>query len=153
MSNSPRFWSIAYSGGLIPSYTATPRLPHPYVIDLTGTTATPKPSVNLDHKPERRIGEIHFAEVTATAILVEGRLSATTPWRDEVIESARTGMPWEVSIEGDLTERAFIAEGETTEVNGQKFKGPLFVFERCVFTALAFCSVGADHGNAVEVEQ
>lgn len=153
MNTSPRFWSIAYSGGLIPSYTSTPRLPHPYVIELAGTSAASKPAVNLDHEPAHRIGEIHFAEVTPTAILVEGRLSASTPWRDEVVAGARAGMPWEVSIEGDLTERAFIPKGQTTEVNGQTFTGPLFVFERAVLTGLAFCSCGADHGNAVEVEQ
>ncbi len=145
------FQSVAYSGGLVPGYTADPPLPAPYIIDLSGTTATRSPKANLDHKNNQRVGHITDVENTGEHLLVAGVLSAATTHRDEVVKSRKDGYEWEVSIEGDLRGAKKLAEGKTMIINGRKIEGPAYVFSKAVLTGIAFVSQGADDGNSVKI--
>jgi hypothetical protein len=147
----PTFEAVAYSGGLIPGYTATPRFDHDYVIDLSGMTQGRGPKVNLSHDSEKRVGhETSFAN-SGKELVVTGVLSAVTPHQEEVATSASRGYPWEVSQEAQLYKIRKLSAGKTATVNGQEFTGPLYIVGQSVHTALAFVSQGADEGNSVSV--
>lgn len=141
----------AYSGSIVSGATASPRLPHDYIIDLSGTKVAKNAKVNLDHKSSQRVGHITNAVNDGTALSMTGALSAKTQYRDEVAQSAGDQYPWNVSIEGALSQREFIPAGKSAVVNGRNVSGPLFVFRKAVISELAFCSRGADEGNAVTI--
>lgn len=141
----------AYSGSIVSGATASPRLPHDYVIDLSGTKVAKSAKVNLDHKSNQRVGHITDFANDGTALSMTGALSAKTAFRDEVAQSASDQYPWNVSIEGALSQREFIPDGKSAVVNGRNVSGPLFVFRKAVISELAFCSRGADEGNAVTI--
>lgn len=146
-----RFAGVAYTGGMIPGYTATPKLPYPYVIDLAGTTKSRTNHANLDHKSTQRVGHLTNVEIGAKEIRVEGLLSAATKFRDEVADGAASGQPWEVSIECALGGGKLVREGESAIVNGQKFEGPFIRMTKNKFTDIAFVTHGADGGNDVKI--
>lgn len=145
------FAAVGYSGGIVPGHTTAPRLAHPYVIDLAGTTKARNNYANLDHKSDQRVGHLTKVDNNGARLYIEGTLSAATKYRDEVAQSTRDGMPWEVSIEASLGGQKFIPRGESVRVNGQLFNGPLYVFSKNKFTDVAFVSHGADDGNAVKI--
>ena len=145
------FSALAYSGGRVPGYTATPAMPHDYVIDLAGTKKARTNHANLEHKSDQRVGHLTSINNDGKSLAIEGVFSAATKFRDEVVNSAKDGMPWEVSIECNLGGPKFIPKGETATVNGQKFPGPIFVMTRNKFTDVAFTSHGADDGNSVKI--
>jgi len=147
----PTFSGLGYSGGMVPGYTATPKLPYPYVIDLAGTKNARHQHANLDHKGAQRVGHLTKVDNDGKQLAVEGLLSAATAHRDEVANSARDGMPWEVSIECNLGGSQLVPKGKSATVNGQTFQGPFFRMTKNTFTGLAFVSHGADDGNAVKV--
>lgn len=147
----PKFTSLAYSGGLVPGYTATPPLAHPYVIDLASTTSAKSPKVNLDHKTHQRVGQITSVENDGKTLSISGVLSAATAHRDEVASSAADGFEWEMSIEAGLGRKRLVSADKSATVNGQSFKGPFFIFSNNQFTGAGFVSNGADEGNSVTV--
>lgn len=148
----PKFVAMpAYSGALAPGYTATPQLPHPYVIDLAGLTSAKNPKVNLDHQNAHRVGHVTELVNDGKTLTLAGELSASTSYRDEVAKSALDGFPWEVSIEGALGEMRKLAAGKTEVVNGQTITGPAYIVGRTKLTGIAFVSRGADEGNSVSI--
>lgn len=145
------FAATAYSGGLVPGYTSSPPMPHPYVIDLSGMSNSRNVIANLDHEAHQRVGHLTAIENDKKQLHVEGLLSAATPYRDEVANSTKDGMPWEVSIEGNLSSRVKLSAGDEAIVNGQAVRGPAFIFRKSQFTGIAFVSQGADDGNNVTI--
>lgn len=147
----PSFSALAYSGSVVAAHTASPKLDHPYVIDLAGMTAGKNVKVNLDHKGTQRVGHITDFANDGKQITVAGLLSAATEHSDHVASSASKGYPWEGSIEASLSKPRLIAAGKTATVNGRTVSGPLYIFAKSVLTDLAFVSHGADEGNAVTI--
>lgn len=151
LKGPPSFSSLAYSGDVVPGYTATPPLPHDYIVDLGGMEIGKGAKANLDHKTSQRVGHVTHAENDQKQLRVDGLLSAATTFRDEVINSTRESYEWEVSMEGLLQKPRKLAAGKTDQVNGRIVKGPLLIFQKSLFTGLAFVSTGADIGNAVAI--
>lgn len=147
----PTFSSLAYTGGAIPGYTATPRMPHPYVIDLASTKPAKNVHANLDHKPQQRVGHITDTRIDGKSISVDGVLSAATKYRDEIAQGSRDGQPWEVSVEVMMGKMTLIPKGQSAIINGQKFNGPIFRATNNKFTDIAFVSHGADGDNVVKI--
>lgn len=145
------FEAVAYSGGIIPAYTTTPRLDLDYVIDLSGMTQGRTPKVNMGHDEDKRVGHETKFENSGTELVIGGLLSANTPYRDEIVADSKSGYPWEVSQEADLLKFRKLAAGKTATVNGQEFTGPLYIVGQSVHDGLAFVSRGADSGNSVSV--
>lgn len=140
----------AYSGGIVSRFTANPQLKHDYVIDLEGMDVGRKVRANLDHKNSQRVG--HATDVQKSNTLsIAGLLSAATPHRDEVAQSAVDGFDWDVSIEAGMGKPELLAAGKSAVVNGQTVTGPLFIVRKSTLTGIAFVSQGADEGNSVSI--
>lgn len=148
---TPTFEAVAYAGERVPGATSTPRLDADYVIDLAGMTQAKNPKVNLDHKGTQRVGHLTGYTNDGKQVVVTGALSAATPHRDEVVNSAADGYAWEVSIEANLSKPRKIAAGKTAVVNGRTETGPLYIFQKSVLTDLGFVSHGASEGNEVRI--
>ena len=151
--NKP-FEMTAYSGGKL----FVNGFPHPVVIDLKavvvkGSQGSPNKSlpVTLDHKRNQRVGHVDRVQITANKILMAGSTSANTPHRDEVLDSARDGYPWQASIEGRVQNPRVIRAGQKVTVNGRTFDGPVVVARRFVLRAVSFVSTGGDEDNSVSL--
>ena len=150
-SGPPEFDAVAYSGGIIPRHTTTPRFDHDYVIDLAGMTQGRNPRANLKHDDDLPVGHVTELQNTGEQVHAKGLLSAATPYSDQVAHSAANGYPWEVSMEADLGGITKLAAGKSATVNGQTVTGPLYIVRKSQFTGLAFVGRGADEGNSVKV--
>lgn len=148
-----KFTALAYSGSVVPKGTASPPLAHDYIFDLSGMKAGRSPKANLDHKPEQRVGHIEEVQNDGKQLMLAGKLSAATTYRDQVAESAKDGYQWEVSIEANMSKGSMdlLAAGKTAIVNGKTVTGPLFIVRKSQLTGIAFCSQGADDGNLVSI--
>lgn len=148
---APAFSAIAYSGSVVPGYTAKPQLDHDFVVDLAGMTASRNVVANLDHDPKHRVGHITDVNNDKSQLVVMGSLSAATPHRDEVAQSAANGFNWEVSIEANLSKVSLLSAGKKATVNGKEMEGPMYIVRKSHLTGLAFVSQGADEGNTVNI--
>lgn len=147
----PSFEGVGYSGGIVSRSTLSRPLDADYIIDLSGMDLGKNVKANLDHKTSQRTGHLTQKEVRDNQLFVAGLLSAATPHRDEVANSAADGFGWEVSIEAGLAAPTKLDAGKTAVVNGRKVSGPLYIFRKSTLTGLGFVSNGADAGNNVTV--
>jgi hypothetical protein len=147
----PTFEGVGYSGAVVSRATLNASLPHDYIIDLAGMGEGRNVKANLDHKKTQRVGHLTAVENDKKQLKVSGLLSAATPHRDEVANSAGNGYGWEVSIEADLGKPTKLDAGKTAIVNGRPVSGPLYIFRKSTLTGLGFVSNGADAGNTVTV--
>ncbi len=145
------FESVAYSGDIVPRSTLSKPLEHDYIIELSGMTSAKNVKANLDHKTSQRVGHVTDYQNDGSKVVLAGVLSAKTPHRDEVAESALAGYSWEGSIEASLSRPRLLAAGKSATVNGRSVSGPLYIFGKSVLTDLAFVSHGADGGNQVTI--
>jgi hypothetical protein len=123
----PRFTMVAYSGGKM----RITGFPHPVVVDLLGldvpSQAVP---IRLDHKRNQGVGHTTRIEADQGQLVAEGLISRETAWARDVARSGTNGFPWQASIGGPVLEAEFVSQGQTVEVNGQTFEGPLHVVRR-----------------------
>ena len=66
------------------------------------------------------------------------------------VDDAKAGFPFQVSVGADIAEGYFVEEGDSAEVNGKKWKGPLIVAEKSVIKEISVTVLGAD-GNTSAV--
>lgn len=139
----PRFSMVAYSGGTM----RIAGFPHAVVVDLAGLTV-PNQSVpiRLDHKPNQGVGHTTRIEAHQGQLIAEGLISRDTAWARDVARSGTNGFPWQASIGGPVLEAEFVPPGQTTQVNGQTFEGPLHVVRRMTLKEISFVDSGADGG-------
>lgn len=146
-----RFEGIAYAGERVPGGTGSPKIALDYVVNLAGLTAAKSVKADLDHKPDQRVGHITDYENDGKQVRVVGLLSAATPYRDQVVNSAGDGYAWEISIQANLSKPRLVAAGKTAVVNGRTETGPLVIFDKGVLTDIGFVSHGASEGNEVRI--
>ena len=117
-----RFEMVAYTGALM----ETAGYDLPVVVDLNGIElAKPKIPVFYAHSFQRGIGRVEKSEIRDGKLVVEGVASRKTEWAEDFTSSSRAGFPWEASIGAYPTKIAEVRAGETVDVNGRKFEGPL----------------------------
>jgi hypothetical protein len=147
VSGSGSFDANAYGGGKL-------RLGNwdfPVVVDLSGLENGKTMVANLDHVQTQRVGVVTSVVNTGRTLRLKGNLSAATEARREVVESAKRGYVWEVSIEVNPTKVDFIERGERVQANGQSFDGPVYVARRGTLKGVAFVSHGADENTSVSI--
>lgn len=148
-TDGPKKFSVqVYNGGAL----QVNRWDYPVVIDLSGMKARKNVIANLDHDREKRVGHVTDVSNDGSKVVLEGLASASTSYRDEVVESAKAGFPWEASIESmPIQESDFIGEKQKVTVNGREFTGPLYVARKSELYGFAFLSRGADSNTKVKI--
>lgn len=153
--SAKRFTVLAYTGGVLPGAL---RDDHgnrmDAVLDLATLRQRSNLVANLDHHQLRRVGTVDEVVNDGRQLTLNGALSASTPWRDEVLDSYRDGYAWEASIEatfGDDAEVVFLQRGETRTVNHQLIRGPMPIAYHALLIGFAFVSHGADANTKVSI--
>lgn len=144
----PKFKMVAYTGGsmLLGGW------PHPVVVDLSGMKVTAKSRPILrDHEPGKVVGHTTQVDIQPAKIGVEGVLSADNLFSREVATSAGNGFPWQASIGAKVDKAVFVEEGESVEVNGRKFTGPVYVARRTTLGEISFVALGADDNTSARL--
>lgn len=134
----------AYTGGLL----TLPNYDHPVVADLAGMSW---PNQQLPLKV--RHGKDVFATIGQTdkvicdnrQLRIHGFIIPLTEEAKHVVGLNDGGFKWQASIEAKLrAPTQFIRAGETVQVNGQTFTGPLYLAPKTLLTGIGFVEIGAD---------
>jgi hypothetical protein len=142
----PTFRSTFYTGGAL-NISGYDR---PVVIDLAGLENGNVLVANLDHDPSKRVG--NFTVVNdGTKLVANGTASAATPWRDEVIASAKAGYVWQASLEVQPHKVENLDRGKSVNVNGRTIVGPAYITRKGTLKGFAFVSHGADDNTTVAI--
>ncbi len=143
-----RFTMTAYTGGKL--FLAN--FPFPVVVDLSGVRISAKSRPILrDHDAGKIVGHTEAIEIKAGSIKLSGVISAANQFAQEVTDSSTNGFPWQASIGAQSERTSFFDEGESVEVNGRKFTGPLYVARRAVLREVSFVALGADDQTTARV--
>lgn len=143
-----RFKMTAYTGGKL----ALGNFYHPVVVDLSGLKVSAKSRPILrDHNSAQIVGHTESVEINASSIRVEGVVSAANDHAREISESSDNGFPWQASIGASVQRMTFVDRGETVEVNGRKFTGPLYVARQATLGEVSFVALGADDNTSASV--
>lgn len=140
------FSSTFYTGG--PVVVANWDLP--VVIDLAGIKASKVLVANLDHKQHQRVGNFDLVN-DGKQLIANGKASAATPYRDEVVNSADDGYQWQTSLEVDPHKVEELAKGKTVTVNGQEITGPAYITRTGTLKGFGFVSHGADDNTTATI--
>jgi hypothetical protein len=117
-----RFRMTAYTGGKL----LLANFPFPVVVDLSGMRIPAKSRPILrDHDSSRIVGHTETIEINGSSIRLSGIVSGSNDHAREVSESGDNGFPWQASIGATAQRMVFVDRGESVEVNGRKFSGPL----------------------------
>ncbi|MHA3082136.1 hypothetical protein ACX1NX_02915 [Acinetobacter sp. ANC 5383] len=140
------FKGVAYSGGRIDGHWFWGR--DGVVIDLDGIDIpTPIPLLG-EHDTDSRIGVV-TAVSTIQGISVEGNF-LSNPEALEFVQDSDDGFPFQMSIMVDPGSTEEVAQGETINVNGQNFNGPITVFRKNRIREFTICSTGADRNTSIK---
>lgn len=143
-----RFEMVAYTGASM----ETAGYDLPVVVDLNGIElAKPKIPVFYAHSFQRGIGHVEKSEIRDGKLVVEGVASRKTEWAEDFTSSSRAGFPWEASIGAYPTKIAEVRAGETVDVNGRTFEGPLYVVEAAKLYEISVVEYGADSATSSTV--
>lgn len=122
----------------------------PVIVDLSGLKASKVLVANLDHKQNQRVGNFDVVN-DGKQLIANGVASASTPYRDEVINSADDGYQWQTSLEVDPHKIEQLAKGKTATVNGQEFTGPAYITREGTLKGFGFVSHGADDNTTATI--
>ena len=143
----PRFSMLGYTGGVIRQAWSR----EPIVIDLAGMSV---PSVipivfNHDYALESVLGQgtatVGSQLVIDLAILSKGEAAM------QVVQLGDSGYQWQASVGADVDEQYLVADGDTVQLNGQTFQGPIRVVSRSTLRECSFVTLGADAATAVTI--
>lgn len=140
------FSSTFYTGGIL----NINGWDQPVIVDLSGLKAGNVLVANLDHDSSKRVGNFEVVN-DGKSLVANGRATAATAARDEVVNSARNGYQWQASLEVNPTKIETLAKGKTVAVNGQQFEGPAYIARAGVLKGFAFVSHGADDNTTATI--
>ena len=143
----PRFSMLGYTGGVIRQAWSR----EPIVIDLAGMSV---PSVipivfGHDYSLESVLGQ-GSASVSDT-LVIDGSILAKGEAAMQVVQLGDSGYQWQASVGADVDEQYLVAEGDTAQINGQSFTGPIRVVSRSTLRECSFVTLGADAATAVTI--
>lgn len=144
-----RFEMIAYTGGLMTGITG---FDFPVVVDLSGLRiANPSAPILREHDPLRIVGHTEAIENNGSALNVRGLISGSGQDAVEVRETADKGFPWQASIGARIESVRFVQPGQSAEINGRSFDGPLYWVQASTLQEISFVPVGADGATTARV--
>jgi len=141
-----RVMGVAYSGGKM-------RLPgwrHPVVVDLAGLEipdAVPL-LTNHENRTGARVGMVK-ARVDGDTLVVEGEILSSSGQARGIVEQARAGAEWQLSIGAEVLEWDLVRSRRS--VNGQEHEGPFYHVKKAVLREVSVVAVGADASTRMKL--
>lgn len=146
----PRFViKPAYNGG--PIQVGAYKLP--IIVDLAGMSVNSQSvAANLHHDSTKIVGHADDIGNNGKILNLAGPISGAGASAVEFTESLGNGFPWRASIESrPLKKPELTVAGESVEVNGRTFQGPVLVARETELYGVAFVPRGADDKTSVTV--
>ena len=145
-AENARVTGVAYSGGKM-------RLPgwrHPVVVDLTGLELPESVPLltNHENRTGNRVGVVR-ATVEGHTLLIDGEILSSSGQAKGIVEQARSGADWQLSIGAEVIESELV-RGKRT-VNGQLQAGPFYHVKRATLREVSVVAVGADVGTRMRL--
>jgi len=147
----PTFEMTAYSGG--PMQPSGWYQDDPIILDLAGMQIGAG-SIPIDADHYRDIGHTTKIEKSATVLTASGILSGYSPDEEDdeaiaarrIVRMGRNGFPFQASVQANAVRKqiVYVAAGETVNVNGRVFSGPVYVARASILKKIAILSLGAD---------
>ena len=139
-----RFSGIAYSGGIAVKYGTR------MVIDLDGMEVPERCPSMYNHVD--RVGFCEKIEKAGGKLAVAGRLLEGNDMAVSISRDGQQGYPFEMSVWVDFTsDPVFVPEDTAVSVNGQTFKGPVFVISKSALREVSIVDVGADPNTQARI--
>lgn len=144
-----RFKIMAYNGGVLP----VDGFPAPVVADLSGLEILGSIPILIDHEKsvESTLGITEDITNDGRTLQMSGLVTATSAKALTVVAQADKGQQWQASIGARVIEQEEIPAGQTVEVNGQTFEGPVIVARRSVLYETSVLPAGADSTTQVNL--
>ena len=140
------FAGTAYTGGRVDGHWYWGRTG--VVFDLEGIEiATPTPLLE-EHFSANRIGVVKQVSTTA-GIDVSGHF-LKNPKALEIIQDSDDEFPFQMSMFIDPGSIEEVLQGQTVNVNGQSFTGPIAIFRNNRIREFTICSTGADRDTSIK---
>ena len=140
------FAGTAYTGGRVDGHWYWGRTG--VVYDLEGIEiATPTPLLE-EHFSANRIGVVKQVSTTA-GIDVSGHF-LKNPKALEIIQDSDDEFPFQMSMFIDPGSIEEVLQGQTVNVNGQSFTGPIAIFRNNRIREFTICSTGADRNTSIK---
>lgn len=118
------------------------------VIDVAGMAISKRLPILLSHDPTQIAG--HALEVSKEGgnVKIKGLLSGDDAVVSKITSMSDKGFPWQASVGFDIKSVKSYGAGETVEVNGREFSGPIDVVKKSVLKEVSFCPIGADKNTS-----
>jgi hypothetical protein len=140
-----KFSGVAYGGGVITDHSWWDRV----IFDLSTTKAENKMPVLLEHDSREIVGYTEQVQVS-TNIVVSGVISGQETGQ-KVAAMADEGFPWQMSVRLKPDTISDIGKGDSVEVNGKKYQGPITVLRDSIIREVSFCALGADRNTVANI--
>jgi phage major head subunit gpT-like protein len=141
------FTMTAYTGGAMKVGWGLP-----VVVDLAGMKQRNSTQpIFLNHDPSKVIGHADVVQVSAQRVKVSGTISGTGPDAQEVVANAKNGFPYQASIGADVTRMEYVDDGETVNVNGKNWDGPIYIARATDHFETSFVPLGADSATSAKI--
>lgn len=131
---------VAYSGGPVGQSWAG----HPIVIDLSGMELAPQLPLLYNHynSPNSRLGEV-TGKIEANMLTITGGIDEDVEGAKSIVKAGKK-IKWQLSIGAGIVKMRLIEAGESVEVNGRTFNGPVYIVEKSKLREVSIVAVGAD---------
>ena len=128
-SRTPKFSAVIHIGGALGGEVVGVEGVRVFIDLAKLVVRRDRAALLLEGLSEQRVGQATQFSNDGRRLVCRGAFSAATSHRDEVIESARNGYPWQVIPRFELANPKPIALGETVSMNGQILVGPAIYSE------------------------
>ncbi|RLI53000.1 MAG: hypothetical protein DRP09_16740, partial [Candidatus Thorarchaeota archaeon] len=121
-TGNPKVMGLAYSGGKM----NLPGWKHPVVVDLEGLQLPDNVPLltNHENRTASRVGQVS-AKIEDGSLMIEGEITSTSGTASGIVEQAKAGADWQLSIGAEVTDSEFVKAG-TREVNGVEHDAPFY---------------------------
>ena len=136
------------------AYTGEPMSIYPWdqpvVVDLDTVDASGLPFPALyDHVPDEGfiVGQVETVAVEGGRLVATGRFTPTDDpqsYSRKVLARAKAGYQWQASIGGDPATVEDVRAGESVQLNGRTYQGPVTVARGVVLREISFVVLGGD---------
>ncbi len=147
-SGPPKFYMIAYTGAEMNPWG----FENPIVVDIRGIRFGQSIPVYHDHSPYEGVGHTLSIRIENNQLVAEGVISRDNEIAKDVATSGMAGYPWQASIAGIIDEREDIKDGDTVDVNGASFAGPITLIKKLSLYEISFVDYGADGKTSAKVK-
>jgi phage major head subunit gpT-like protein len=149
-SGNPKFSLVGYTGRAIrQAWSRTP-----LVVDLAGMDTTSQPiAVMLGHQydMDHAVGQAYEAVNSGSDLTVATEVIGESPEVAKAVNLARKGWKFQASIGADVGRIENIAAGESVEVNGRQFAGPISVVRASTLREVSIVLFGADAATSAAI--